>query len=103
MKKIKVVLLSGCHWCANLKDILNTNNIPFETIDADKENTLADQLEDLLNTIYYPIVIVETDTMSSYIYRATDVAGVGIKSLSDKTEKIGCVDMETMVTQILNK
>jgi glutaredoxin len=103
MKKIKVVLLGGCGWCAHLKDVLNTNNIPFETIDADEESTLADQLEDLLNTLYYPIVIVETDTMSSYIYRASDVAGVGIKSLGSKTEKIGCIDIESMVTQILNK
>ena len=103
MKKIKVVLLSGCGWCAHLKDILNANNIPFETIDADKESALADQLEDLLNTTYYPIVIVETDAMSSYYCRATDVAGVGVKSLGSKTEKIGCVDIETMVTQILNK
>ena len=103
MKKIKVVLLTGCGWCAHLKDILNANNVSFETIDADKEGTLADQLEDLLNTTSYPIVIVETDAMSSYIYRASDVAGVGITSLGSKTEKIGCIDMETMVTQILNK
>lgn len=103
MKKIKVVLLSGCGWCAHLKDLLNANNVSFETIDADKESALADQLEDLLNTTYYPIVIVETDTMSSYIYRAVDVAGVGITSLSSKIEKIGCIDIDTMVTQILNK
>jgi len=103
MKKIKVVLLTGCSWCAHLKDLLNANNISFETIDADKENALADRLEDLLNTTYYPIVIVETDTISSYIYRAIDIADVGITSLGSKTEKIGCVDMETMVTQILNK
>jgi glutaredoxin len=103
MKKIKVVLLSGCGWCAHLKDILIANNISFETIDADKEGALADQLEDLLNTTYYPIVIVETDTTSSYFYRAVDIAGVGITSLGSKVEKIGCVDIETMVTQILNK
>ena len=48
-------------------------------------------------------MITETDTMSSYIFRAADVSGVGITSLGSKTEKIGCVDIDTMVTQILNK
>ena len=103
MKKIKVVQLSGCNWCALLTGALKSHNITYESIDADKDSTLADQLEDLLNTTYYPIVIVETDTMSSYIYRAVDVAGVGITSLGSKTEKIGCIDIDTMVTQILNK
>ena len=103
MKKIKVVLLSGCGWCAHLKDLLNANNVSFETIDADKESALADQLEDLLNTTSYPMVIVETDNMSSYFCKAADIADVGITSLGSKIEKIGCVDMETMVTQILNK
>jgi len=103
MKKIKVVLLSGCHWCALLKGALESHNITYETIDADKESTLADQLEDLLNTTYYPIVLIDTDIMTSYIFRAVDVAGVGITSLGSKTEKIGCIDIDTMVTQILNK
>ena len=103
MKKIKVVQLSGCNLCALLTGALKSHNITYESIDADKESALADQLEDLLYTTYYPIVITETDTMSSYIFRAADVSGVGITSLGSKTEKIGCVDIDTMVTQILNK
>lgn len=103
MKKIKVVQLSGCNWCALLMGALKSHNITYESIDADKEGALADQLEDLLNTTYYPIVLIETNTMTSYIFRAVDVAGVGITSLGSKTEKIGCIDIDTMVTQILNK
>ena len=103
MKKIKVVQLSGCNWCALLTGALKSHKLTYESIDADKDSTLADQLEDLLNTTYYPIVIVETDTMSSYIYRSSELPGVGITSLGSKTEKIGCLDIDTMVTQILNK
>lgn len=72
----------------------------YETVDANEDSRLADQLEDLLNTEYYPIIILETDELSTYIYRPSKVDDAGYTSLGSKVGKIGCLTIEAMFAQI---
>jgi len=100
MKKIKVVRLAGCNWCEALIEKLDAHKIVYETIDADQDSRLADQLEDLLNTEYYPIIILETDELSTYIFRPKKMEDTGYTSLGSKVGKIGCLTIEAMFSQI---
>lgn len=100
MKKIKVVRLAGCSWCEALIEKLDAHKMVYETIDADQDSRLADQLEDLLNTEYYPIIILETDELSTYIFRPTKMEDTGYTSLGSKVGKIGCHTIEAMFSQI---
>lgn len=100
MKKIKVVRLAGCSWCEALTEKLDAHKIKYESIDADTNSELADQLEELLNTSYYPIIILETEERSTYIFRPDEAGDVGYTSLGSKVGKIGCLTIEAMFTQI---
>ena len=74
--------------------------IQYESIDADENGSLADSLEDLLNTNYYPIVIIETPTIFYYLYRPSDAKDAGYTTLNNKATKIGCLTLSAFVTQI---
>ena len=100
MKKIKVVRLAGCSWCEALTEKLDAHKIVYETVDANEDSRLADQLEELLNTEYYPIIILETEERSTYIFRPTKMDDAGYTSLGSKVGKIGCLTIEAMFTQI---
>lgn len=100
MKKIKVVRLAGCNWCEALIEKLDAYKMVYETIDANENSKLADQLEDLLNTEYYPIIIVETEELSTYIYRPKKLDDTGYTSLGSKVIKIGCLTIDSMFAQI---
>lgn len=100
MKKIKVVRLAGCSWCEALIEKLDAHKIAYESIDADKNSRLADQLEELLNTEYYPIIILETEERSTYIFRPSKMDDTGYTSLGSKVGKIGCHTLEAMFSQI---
>lgn len=100
MKKIKVVRLAGCSWCEVLTEKLDAHKIVYETVDANEDSRLADQLEELLNTEYYPIIILETEERSTYIFRPTKMEDTGYTSLGNKVGKIGCLTIEAMFTQI---
>lgn len=103
MKKIKVLQLSGCSWCEELISKLYKLDIRYQSIDADVEDNLADKVEDFLNTTYYPIVIVETDRTSAYIFRPSNAADVGIHPVAgNKVVKIGCLTIDDMISQILD-
>ena len=103
MKKIKVLRLAGCSWCGELTSELYKLDIPYQSIDADIEDSLADKVEDFLNTTYYPIVIVETDKISAYIFRPSNAVDIGIHPIAgNKVVKIGCLTIDNMISQILD-
>ena len=102
MKKIKVVRLSGCSWCESLTSQLDKLNLTYESIDANVNDDLADKLEDLLDTVSYPIVGIESPTISYYLFRPKDTKGVGRTIISNSITKIGCLTAEEMITQIKN-
>ena len=102
MKTIKVVKLSGCHWCQSVINELVSLKIPFTEIEADSNGKLADQLEALLNTTYYPITIIEADNLTTYVFRATEATEVGYKTLDTTSQKIGCLTLAAILTQIKN-
>jgi glutaredoxin len=100
MKTIRVLQLQGCKWCESLISQLNDLKISYSTIDANDDGDLADRLEDLLNTTYYPIVILETPTDSYYLYRPSSAKEVGITAIGSKISKVGCLTVSDFVTQI---
>ena len=100
MKKIKVVRLAGCSWCEALIEKLDAYKIEYKTVDADQNSRLADQLEDLLNTEYYPIIILETDELTTYIYRPKKMDDAGYTWLSDRVGKVACFTIDAMLAQI---
>lgn len=102
MKEIKVVRLSGCHWCESLTSQLDKFNLTYESIDANINGDLADKLEDLLDTVSYPIVSIEAFNTSFYLFRPKDAKGVGRTVISKSITKIGCLTVEDMFTQIKN-
>jgi glutaredoxin len=102
MKKIKVLQLAGCSWCQSLMTRLSDFNLQYEAIDVDTNENLADSVEDFLKTNLYPIVIVENYTKTTYVYRPVDIADAGINNVSNKIQKIGCLSIDNMITQILD-
>lgn len=99
MVKVIVLGLSGCGHCETLVKRLGEEKIPFNFLDADKEDKLADKLEALLNTETYPIVILEDSVEKTYLYRVSSIneaktvnTGQGIK--------VGCVTIDNMVASI---
>ena len=84
--KVRVLRLSGCGWCEEVTKRLVESNIEFESIDADVNSELADRVESLLDTLLYPIVIVERPADTWYVFRPSreeeinKVVGVGFNN-----------------------
>lgn len=55
---ITLYILDGCPYCEGFKDALDELGIEHRAIMA-SGNPEADELEDLLNTYYYPIVKID--------------------------------------------
>lgn len=65
--RIKVYSLSYCDKCLKLKQGLKDSNIDFEDLDADKYYDESIQLEELLNTKSYPILVIEDRETTCFI------------------------------------
>lgn len=100
MKKVRVLLLSGCSKCDELIDLLNKRSIAYEPIDADRNGKLCDRVEALLNTINYPIIILEDGDQVIYLYRVDDSTSIGKNVLTDTVTKHGCLDVHQMVKDL---
>jgi hypothetical protein len=101
MEKVKVLLLSGCKLCHALTTMLDDNKIFYVPLNADNNGTLCDTVEVLLNTINYPIVIIDIDGIQTYIYRVDKTEQLGRKTIDDQTVKVGCLDNNRMLDEIL--
>jgi len=55
-----IVTLSDCTKCAKLKLELNCFRRKYEDCNCDRFPKLCDNLEEVTNTFYYPMVIVNT-------------------------------------------
>jgi len=107
MLKVRVLGLSGCHWCRALTGELDKLSIPYSFIDVDSDSVLADRMEALLETDQYPMTIVSNDTQALYyIFRPDNAANLGMKRMSEGYCKVGCRTIDSMLanlTEILEK
>lgn len=96
--KVRVLRLNGCGWCEEVIRQLTDLNIPFQTLDANKEGELADRLESLLNTLLYPIIIVDRELDTWYIYRPSDEVEINkVKAIGYNNFKLGCITIADLV------
>ena len=102
MKKVTVLRLSGCKYCGLLIERLHDKGIKYTSIDANVHNTLADEVEDLIETTEYPIVILHSNkSKPTYLFRALDMSDIGVKDIGVAT-KVGFTSVKAMVEYILN-
>ena len=106
MDKVRVLVLKGCKLCESLLAELTTLDNRIVTLDADMNSSLADKVEVLLATINYPIIIIDQESITTYLYRVDDSNQLGVLLLDPSTRKIGCYDVDDMVAslkKLLNK
>jgi glutaredoxin len=102
MKKVTVLQLSGCPYCEELIEKLDKKGIPYSLIDANNNGELADEIEALLNTDIYPIILIKIYNQYTYfIFRAKTYEELGETSIKGSS-KIGVTDVNAMVEAILN-
>lgn len=102
MKKVTVLRLSGCSYCEELVGMLEARKIEFESIDADSNSDLADEIEDLLDVFVYPIVILETSSkVPSFLFRASNYDQTHVLPVEGGVKK-GFISMDHLVQEIIN-
>lgn len=89
MAKVRVLGLRGCSLCESLKAELYERDIKYLFIDADESGKLADEVESLLDTQNYPIVILEDINKVTYFYLPESSSDLGQKQLTEHTSKVG--------------
>lgn len=98
--KVKVLRLSGCGWCEEVTKQLEDLGIEFESLDANKEEDLADRTESLLDTLLYPIIIVDRPIDVWYLFRPQNTKEVGkITPMGFKNFKLGCNTIADLVKE----
>lgn len=109
---IKVLVLKDCKYCKELKERLeeikrdleaNTVSTMFE--DADNVSDYADYVESVLDTVSYPIVILERDREVYYIFKAEKHKSLGKAQIGLYDFKIGCLNVLVMfqaICEVLN-
>lgn len=104
MKKVTVLRLSGCSYCEELLGAFDKEGIVYESIDANQDGKLADDVEDFLGVNTYPIVIVSPSKKgvpSFYFYRADSLELIG-ESVKHGAVRIGHYDLNSMIDNIVN-
>lgn len=106
---LKILVLKDCKYCKELKEKveeikndLEANTVSIVYLDADdsKVSEYADYLESVLDTVTYPIVIVEAGTESYSIFRAEKHKSLGKYQIGLHDFKIGCLTVDVMFQSI---
>lgn len=101
MIKVEVLGLGGCARCNALVHNLGRKGIPFSFTDVNGDNALADEVEALLDTEEYPIVILSDNTgVLYYIYSPDTVGGMGLSKASNGVPKIGCPSVDKIASNV---
>jgi glutaredoxin len=101
-KKIRVLYLKGCGHCAEYKEGLDKSNISYEPLEADDNSELADSVEDLITVESYPIAIIEEGRETTFVYLTNDGARLGPRRIAANVVAIGCVDVQSMITNTIS-
>lgn len=102
MKKVTVFRLSGCSYCEELVTKLEAHGIEYESIDADENSDLADEIEDLLEVYVYPIVILKSESDAlCYLFRASDYDQTRAVFIDNGIKK-GFMTIDHLIQEIIN-
>lgn len=104
MKKVTVLRLSGCSYCEELVEAFDREGIIYQSVDANENEKLADDVEDFLGVNTYPIVLVSSSKKglpSFYFYRADSLELVG-ESIKHGAVRVGHYDLNSMIDNIIN-
>lgn len=95
---VKVLRLGGCGWCKEVVYRLEEAGVKFESLDANEEEELADRVEALLDTLLYPIIIIDRPIDTWYIFRPQNEKEIDkITPIGFKNFKLGCNTIEDLV------
>ena len=102
MKKVTVLRLSGCSYCEELTSKLEARSVEFESVDADDNSDLADEIEDLLEIYVYPITVLESEGNAlCYLFRASDYDQTRAVFIDNGIKK-GFLTIDHLVEEIIN-
>lgn len=104
MKKVTVLRLGGCSYCEELVEAFDREGIIYQSVDANENEKLADDVEDFLGVNTYPIVLVSSSKKglpSFYFYRADSLELVG-ESIKHGAVRVGHYDLNSMIDNIIN-
>lgn len=102
MKKIRVLTLKSCNHCKDFKEGLVKANTVFEDLDADNDSELADSVEELLGVDTYPIAIIEEGRETTFVYSTINGAKLGPRRIAANVVAIGCIDIPSMLNNMLS-
>lgn len=104
--KIKVMTLEGCEYCANFKHSLAYKGVRFEIMTCEKYPETCDSLESLVNSTYYPIVMIHNhnDEMMEIVFVTKDMSQLqeGIK-IQNGISLIPTYSGDKILEYLLNK
>jgi glutaredoxin len=101
MKKVTVLRLSGCMFCEDLIEGLDNIGLEYEAYDADEHSKFADNIEAIVDTNAYPIVIVGMANENPYfLFRAEVYSEVGEVPIEEGV-KVGTLSIGEMIEKIL--
>jgi hypothetical protein len=98
-KDIKIITLSGCNLCRKLITELGYRGVTYSILSAEVNDELCDQVEVLLGTNKYPIVIVNNN---HYYHLVEDSQKLGVRTLEDGSIATGCAYVDTLVDFLLH-
>ena len=106
MKKVSFLGLPSCSWCKALREELDGRGIGYEIVNVTGDCKLADDVEALLGTENYPIVIIEDSVKTYYVFRAEHVYEAGMKEIEGGSMRFGTLTLKGLVEGVetfLNK
>lgn len=103
--KVRLLRLSGCGWCSQVVYRLESLGIQFETVNVNEEDEFADRIEALLDTLLYPIIIVDKPIETWYIFRPSHDRELNqVVTIGPNDYKVGCntiTDIVEVVQRLL--
>jgi hypothetical protein len=103
MLKRKMLFLTTCSWCREVYDFMLSSGLEAEFLNAgdDANWDLANELEDMLGTIKYPIIVLDYPERIVYLYRVDNKKDSNvIFTLNDTTFKIGCYTVDDFIENL---
>ena len=100
--KVRILRLGGCGWCEEITKQLLDLGIVLEILDANEEDELADRLESLLDTLLYPIVIVERPVDTWYVFRPSHEREINkVVPVGPSDYKVGYITVADIVETVI--
>jgi glutaredoxin len=100
---LKLVTLTGCPKCKELKELLKKSNTFFQEVSCEQDPTFCDNLEAMSSQDHYPMALIEASEKIILIHTTEDSKELGKTIPIDKNFfRIPVYGMENMSTTIKN-